>query len=177
MSIYSTGIDPLIQIIKNTSNNLSNYTTNTSNTFITNIQNTSNYIKKINDTLSANITTIEGDVSTLDSAVSVLEGEVATNTADIITANAGIIANSTAIAANGIITTANTASIGNCLTNSMVQSGDIGLYYGGLSLSVNYNPTHFYDAAVLGTNRQLTLTSSYANLPTFGHRSRQWALL
>ena len=174
MSIYSTGIDPLIQIIKNTSNNLSNYTTNTSNTFITNIQNTSNYIKKINDTLSANITTIEGDISTLDSAVSTLEGEVATNTADIITAKAGIIANSAAISANGVITTANTVAIASCLTNSMVQSGDIGLFYGGLSLSVNYNPTHFYDAAVLGTNRQLTLTSSYANLPTTKNNKITW---
>ena len=110
-------------------------------------QNTSNYIKKINDTLSANITTIEEDVSTLDTAVSTLQGEVVTNTADIITANAGIIANSTAIVADGVITTANTVAIASCLTNSMVQSGDIGLFYGGLSLSANYNPTHFYDAA------------------------------
>ena len=192
MSIYSTGINPLIQTIINTSNSLSSYTSissnnianniiNTSNILNQNILNTSNYIKNVNNALSYDITFIKGDISGINSAISTIEGEITTlqgeitaNTADIITANTAIVANGVITTANTVAIAGNTIAIASCLTNSMVQSGNIGLFYAGTSLNVVYNSTHFYDAAVLGTNRELTLTSTYANLPTTKNNVITW---
>ena len=178
--IGALGENNLISTINNNQTNSSNYTYYTSNGLNDYVWNVNNTLKNRLTTDESNITTIQSDISGINSSISTIEGEittlqgeVATNTTDIITANGLIAANSAAITANGIITTANTISIGTlnsefgtCLTNSMVQSGDIGLFYAGTSLNLVYNSTHFYDASVLGTNRQFTLTSTYANLPT-----------
>ena len=102
-------------------------------------------------TIKANISGIDSTVTTIEGEVVALQGEVATNTADIIANNGITTANTGAIVANGIITTANTVaivnntvSIGNCLTKSMVQSGDIGIYDAGLLLNLIYNIRYLY---------------------------------
>ena len=63
MSIYSTGIDPLLQTIINTSNTLSNYTSTTSNNLINYMNNAGNvsynYTSNTSNTLINNITGIK----------------------------------------------------------------------------------------------------------------------
>ena len=48
----------------------------------------------------------------------------------------------------------------------MIGSGDIGIFDAGLLLNTVFNTTQYYDKAVLGTNREFNLISTYANLPT-----------
>ena len=97
--------------------------------------------------IDSSITTIEGNIATIEGEIATLQAEVTTNTADIITANTVLATNT---AANVLVTTGNTIaiadhtiSIGNCLTKSMVQSGDIGVYNAGFLLNLIFNKLHY----------------------------------
>ena len=137
--------------------------------------------------IDTSITTINGTLTTIGGDITTLQASVTANTTDIATLNTGLAANvaatgvnSAAITANGLVTAGNTTAIGTLQTNSlnfgMIGSGDIGSYNGGLGnyLNLVFNTDHFVDVAVVGTNRQFNLSSSYANLPTTKNNKITW---
>ena len=153
-----------------------------SNFTIANTSNSSNFtiakIDEVNNKISGieqSIAGIEQSISGLQDEIIVVQGETTTNTAaiadlspivaaDTITLGGLVITvGGHVIAISGIID-----DLGDCLKKENIDSGNIGLYQsiGGAFLNIVYNPDHFKDVSILGTNRQFNLNDVYANLPT-----------